>query len=183
MPPAERGRQLPQLLLIELRRSRRHVGRNVALDALYGFEREIPTPLKFAGDTTVRRIAGIVLAAGMSRLVARLLLSQLVLALCRCDLTGLSFDRLRGCVDAKRLNDPQDLVAVDRVDLDAADRHASLRAVVRTRAIAGVAPDVSAVVPVRLPPQWPKRCSQQSPCATRCGVPVLDGPIWCRSQQ
>ena len=81
-----------------------------------------------AGDKTIRRIDGIVLPAGVSDLVARLLQRQFVLALCRCRFTRLSLDRLHSGVNAERLDDPQDLGADGRVDLQAADRDATFRA-------------------------------------------------------
>src|ERR1700747_1679868 len=75
-----------------------------------------------------------------------------VLSLGRCRLTRLGLDRLDGGVDAERLDDAQNLGADGGVDLNAPDRDAPLRTVVRASAVARVAPNIAAVVHVQLAP-------------------------------
>ena len=75
-----------------------------------------------------------------------------MLSLGCCRLTRLGLDRLDGGVDAERLDDAQNLGADGGVDLDAPDRDAPLRAVVRASAVARVAPDIAAVVHVQFAP-------------------------------
>src|SRR5215467_226867 len=75
-----------------------------------------------------------------------------MLSLGRCRLTRLGLNRLDGGVDAERLDDAQNLGADGGVDLNAPDRDAPFRAVVRASAVARVAPDIAAVVHVQLAP-------------------------------
>ena len=142
---AERNELLP-LRLAKRGRTPRDHGRDVALDPGNGLQSLVPAALQLAGDEPIGRIDSIVLSTGMRGLVAGLLQGELQLPFCRRGLARLGFDRLDRGFHTERLQDAQHLLGDRRVDAQAADRDASLRAVVHARAIAVVATELAAVV-------------------------------------
>src|SRR5690242_908150 len=86
----------------------------------------------------------------MRRREARLLQRQIELPLGRRRLARLSLERLRGGIDAERLQDPKNLATDSVIDTQTTERDAPLRAVVHKSALAVIAPRLAPIAHVQL---------------------------------
>src|SRR5271168_3812334 len=86
----------------------------------------------------------------MRRREARLLQRQIELPLGRRRLARLSLQRLRGGIDAERLQDPKNLATDSVIGTQATERDAPLRAVVHKSALAVIAPRLAPIAHVQL---------------------------------
>src|SRR4051812_46189329 len=122
----------------------------LALEPVHDLQRLVPAALQLTGDKAVVGIDGVVLPTGMRRREARLLQRQIELPLGRRRLARLSLERLRGGIDAERLQDPKNLATDSVIDTQTTERDAPLRAVVHKSALAVIAPRLAPIAHVQL---------------------------------
>src|SRR5204862_530020 len=104
---------------------------------------------QLTGDQAIVGIDGVILPTGMRRREARLLQRQIELPLGRRRLARLSLERLRGGIDAQRLQDPKNLATDSIIDTHTTERDAPLRAVVHKSALAVIAPRLAPIAHVQ----------------------------------
>src|SRR5215472_16156655 len=92
------------------------------LKRAYGHEGGIPPPLEFASDQTIVRVDRVILSARPRCLVSRLFERQLNLALFFARLVLALRDRLDGCFNTERLQQPHNLGSHRLIDPQSAER-------------------------------------------------------------
>src|SRR5205814_2737928 len=144
------SQQMPPLLLTQGRWLSRLDRGALALEPVHDLQCLVPAALQLTGDQAIVGIDGVILPTGMRRREARLLQRQIELPLGRRRLARLSLERLRGGIDAERLQDPKNLATDSVIDTQTTERDAPLRAVVNKSALAVIAPRLAPIAHIQL---------------------------------
>src|SRR5947209_10438472 len=142
--------QVPPLLLTQARWLSRLERGGLALEPVHDLQCLVPAALQLTGDQAIVGIDGVVLPTGMRRREARLLQRQIELPLGRRRLARFSLERLRGGIDAERLQDPKNLATDSVIGTQTTEPDAPLRAVVHKSALAVIAPRLAPIAHVQL---------------------------------
>src|ERR1700722_1666189 len=119
------GPHLQQTLALLCTQGRRPLSKQrlqFFLEYAYGRKGGIPPPLEFASDQTINRVDRVILSACPGCLVSRLFERQLDLTLFFARLVLVLCDRLYGCFNTERLQQPHNLGSHRLIDPQSAER-------------------------------------------------------------